>query len=393
MPTHTSLPAWLYTDQRFFEAEREKVFMPAWHIVGHVNDAPTLGDYITLDILGERVVTVRGEDGALRSFHNVCRHRAGKIATEARGHCGHRLTCPYHAWSYTLDGAFAGAPKWQGFADLDAQALALRPVEQEIFCGFIFVRFAPGLPSVAEMMAPYAAELEAFELEKLVPNGRVTLRPRAVNWKNIGDNYSDGLHIPVAHPGLTRLFAGTYKIEAREWVDKMTGTVSEKSSSNWCERGYQKLLDGFTHIPESRRRLWAYYKLWPNLAFDIYPDQVDFMQFIPISATQTLIREIAYVQPDASREMRAARYLNWRINRQVNAEDTALVNAVQDGMNSSSYEVGPLAASEACLISFGARMRALFPEAALQRAPQPSQIAANSRERASALSSSSSEIS
>ena len=188
MTVPMSLPAWLYTDPRFFEREREKVFAQAWHIMGHVNDVPNTGDYLTLDILGERVVTVRGEDGDLRSFHNVCRHRAGKIAPEPRGSCGHRLVCPYHAWSYKLDGGFAGAPKWQGFEGLNAKELGLKSVDQEIAFGFIFVRFAPGLPSVAEMMAPYADELAAYELENLVPNGRVTLRPRPVNWKNVGDN-------------------------------------------------------------------------------------------------------------------------------------------------------------------------------------------------------------
>ena len=369
MPTPKSLPAWLYTDPRFFEQEREHVFAQAWHIVGHINDIPNTGDYLTLDILGDRVVTVRGDDATIRSFHNVCRHRAGKIATEWRGSCGHRLVCPYHAWSYKLDGGFAGAPKWQGFDSLDPNTLALKPVDQEIAFGFIFIRFAPGLPSVADMMAPYADELAAFELEKLIPNGRVTLRPRPVNWKNVGDNYSDGMHIPVAHPGLSRLLAGTYRIEAKPWIDKMWGTITETPSDNWPERQYQKLLGTFDHIPAERRRLWAYYKLWPNVAFDIYPDQVDFMQFIPVSATQTMIREIAYVHPNASREMNAARYLNWRINRQVNAEDTVLIEGVQQGMESSSYDTGPLSPSEVCLISFGDRMRALIPDANLERAP------------------------
>lgn len=369
MSVPMSLPAWLYTDPRFFALEREKVFRPAWHMMGHINDAPHAGNYITLDILGERIVTVRGDDGELRSFHNVCRHRAGKIAGEARGVCGARLVCPYHAWSYKLDGSFAGAPKWQGFDGLDPSTLGLKPVEQEIAFGFIFVRLQAGLPSVADMMAPYADELAAFELEKLVPNGRVTLRPRPVNWKNVGDNYSDGMHIPVAHPGLSRLFAGSYRIEAKAWIDKMWGHISETPSNNWSEGAYQKLLDGFTHIPAERRKLWAYYKLWPNVALDIYPDQVDFMQFIPVSANETLIREIAYVHPDASREMRAARFLNWRINRQVNAEDTTLIEGVQQGMESSSYTTGPLSPSEVCLISFGKRMRELIPEASFETAP------------------------
>ncbi|MEZ6024365.1 MAG: aromatic ring-hydroxylating dioxygenase subunit alpha [Hyphomonadaceae bacterium] len=364
-----SLPAWLYTDQRFFALEREKIFRQAWHIVGHVNDAPHPGDYITLALLGERVLTVRGEDGALRSFHNVCRHRAATLAPEARGSCGHRLVCPYHAWSYGLDGALMNVPKWQGFDTLDKAAHGLAPVEQEIFHGFIFIRFAPGLPSVADMMAPYAEELASYRLEDLVPNGRVTLRPRQLNWKNVADNYSDGMHISVAHPGLTRLFGATYKIEAQAWVDKMSGELQQNQAMSWSERLYQNLLPALNTAPADKRRLWAYYRLWPNVAFDIYPDQVDFMQFIPVSATETLIREIAYVPPDMSREAKAARYLNWRINRQVNAEDTVLIEGVQAGMGSSSYTSGPLSPREVCLISFAERMRKLIPEANLETAP------------------------
>ncbi len=365
----SSLPAWTYTDPRFFELEREKIFRAAWQIVGHVNDAPNAGDYVTLDFLGERILTLRGADGVVRSFHNVCRHRAAKLAPEPRGSCGHRLVCPYHAWSYGLDGKLVNVPKWQGFEGLDYAAHGLKPVEQEIFHGFIFVRLGGDGPSVAEMMAPYADEIAPYEMERLVPNGRVTLRPRRVNWKNVGDNYSDGMHIQVAHPGLTRLFGATYKIEAREWVDRMSGELQQNRSENWSECAYQSLLGSLTHIPSDRRRKWLYYKLWPNVAFDIYPDQVDFMQFIPVSATETMIREIAYVHPEQSRELNAARYLNWRINRQVNAEDTSLIEGVQDGMTSSSYSSGPLSPNEVCLISFTKRMRALIPEANLEHAP------------------------
>ncbi len=367
MKSVNSLPGWLYTDQRFFELEREKVFRAAWQVMGHVNEAPNAGDYMTLDMLGERVVTVRGADGVLRSFHNVCRHRAAKLAPEARGACGHRIVCPYHAWSYNLDGSLASVPKWQGFEGLDKAAHGLAPVEQEIFHGFVFVRFDAEGPSIAEMMAPYEEEIAAYELERLIPNGRVTLRPRGVNWKNVADNYSDGMHIPVAHPGLTRLFGATYAIEAQPWVDRMSGELQQNASENWSERLYQSLLGGMTHIPAERRRTWLYYKLWPNVAFDIYPDQVDFMQFIPVSATQTLIREVAYVYPETSREMNAARYLNWRINRQVNAEDTRLIEGVQAGMSSSAYTSGPLSPNEVCLASFAERLRGLIPEANSER--------------------------
>ncbi len=108
--------------------------------------------------------------------------------------------------------------------------------------------------------------------------------------------------------------------------------------------------------------MWSYYRLWPNIAFDVYPDQVDFMQFVPVSATETLIREISYARPDGRREVAAARYLNWRINRQVNAEDTVLVARVQAGMSSSSYDGGPLSQAEVCLAAFARRMRATIPQ-------------------------------
>jgi phenylpropionate dioxygenase-like ring-hydroxylating dioxygenase large terminal subunit len=134
---------------------------------------------------------------------------------------------------------------------------------------------------------------------------------------------------------------------------------------------YQRYLPKVPHLPEERQRLWVYFKLWPNVAFDIYPDQVDFMQFLPLTATTTMIREIAYVHPDARREMEAARYLNWRINRQVNKEDTALINSVQQGMTSSSYDVGPLGSTEVCLRSIARKYRALMPVVRNRQPPAP----------------------
>ncbi len=102
----------------------------------------------------------------------------------------------------------------------------------------------------------------------------------------------------------------------------------------------RRVLPASPYLPDDRQRLWTYFKLWPNVAFDIYPDQIDFMQMIPISPTQTLIREIAYAHPDSRREMRAARYLNWRINRRVSLEDKSLIERVRTGMGSRSYSPG-----------------------------------------------------
>jgi len=364
-----SLPAWIYNDPEFFELEKQHVFRRSWQLLCHVNDIPERGDYHTFDFLGESLVAVRGDDGQVRSFHNVCRHRAARLLDGTKGQCGRRITCPYHAWTYATNGRLVGIPNRAAFSAVDMERHGLAPVEQEIFMGFIFVRLEPGAASVAEMAAPYAHELAVYRLEELVPQGRVTLRPRAVNWKNVADNYSDGLHITVAHPGLTRLFGQGYGIEAQPWIDKMWGQLRDVPSSNWSERMYQHVLPNVASLPPERQKLWTYFKLWPNVAFDIYPDQIDFMQFVPVSPTETLIREIAYVHPDNRREMKVARYLNWRINRRVNIEDKSLIERVQAGMASSSYTVGPLGESEVCLRSFGKRMRELIPESRWHERP------------------------
>src|SRR5256885_1929975 len=199
----------------------------------------------------------------------------------------------------------------------------------------------------------------------------VPFGPRLFTWRTMAKIYPDPPHTPVGPPGLTRLFERNYRIEAREHVDRMEGDLVEKESANPSERAYQRLLPRVEHLPESHQRKWLYYKLFPNLAFDIYPDQVDFMQFLPVSATQSVIREISYALPDERREMRAARFLNWRINRRVNAEDTELITRVQLGMQSPAYLPGPLGKSEVCLRSFAQKLRRMIPEARLDSAPPP----------------------
>jgi carnitine monooxygenase subunit len=364
-----SLPGWVYQDPAFFKVEMDRVIRPSWQVVCHVNDIPIAGDWHSLEILGESVIVIRGDDDVLRSFYNVCRHRASRIVDGPRG-CAKKLVCPYHGWSYEKDGRLSGVPGKADYSGLDTTRLGLNAVDLEVWHGFVFVRLENGGPSVAAAMAPYDDMIAPYRFEELQALGRVTLRPRAVNWKNVADNYSDGLHIPVAHPGLTRLFGRSYGIEANEHVDRMWGDLIERPSVNLSERAYQKYLPRVDHLPAAAQRHWLYFKLWPNIAFDIYPDQVDFMQFIPVSATQTLIREIAYAIPDDRREMKAARYLNWRINRRVNAEDTALIARVQAGMQSGSYRPGPLGESEVCLRSFAKRLRTLIPEARLETAPE-----------------------
>ena len=371
-----SLPGWLYHDPEFFEAEKRAFLRAAPQIVCHQSEIPNPGEWRSLDYLGESIIVIRGDDGDVRAFSNVCRHRGSRLV-DGTGGCAKVLTCPYHAWSYARDGRLVGVPHRAEYPGLKSEQLGLVPVALQNWRGFLFVTLEAGLPSVAEMMAPYEAEVEPYRFEDLRAIGRVSNRPRKLNWKTIADNYSDGLHIPVGHPGLTRLFGRGYKIEAREYVDRMEGELIDQPSANPSERVYQHHLPHAEHLPPSHRRKWLYYKLFPNVAFDIYPDQVDFMQFLPISATESVLREICYGLPDDRREMKVVRYINARINRRVNAEDTELITRVQLGMQSPTYSAGPLGTSEVCLRSFAQKLRKLVPEARLERSPPPGWLRAN----------------
>ena len=365
-----SLPGWLYYDAEFFEAEKKAFLRAAPQIVCHESDIPKPGDWQVLEYLGESVIVIRGDDQVVRAFSNVCRHRGSRLVDGNAG-CSKVLTCPYHAWSYSRDGRLVGVPHRQEYPGLQTEKLGLFPVSLENWRGFLFVTLEPGVPSVAEIMAPYEDEIEPYRFAEMKPLAPVRLRDRPLNWKTIADNYSDHLHIPVGHPGLTRLFGRSYRIEAQEWVDKMEGDLVEKVSANPSERVYQHHLPRVDYLPETHQRKWLYYKLFPNVAFDIYPDQVDFMQFLPVSATTSVIREISYALPDDRREMKAVRYLNWRINRRVNAEDTELITRVQLGMQSPTYVAGPLGTSEVCLRSFSKKLRRMIPEARLDSPPPP----------------------
>ena len=361
---YESLPSWTYDDPEFFKAEMDAVVRPAWQLVCHQNDIPNAGDYVTLDILNERLMAVRGpenEGGEIRVFHNVCRHRGARLVDGGSGSCGGRIRCPYHAWTWDLGGSLVNVPYERDFEGFDRKDHELAPVETAFFMGFVWARLVPGGPELHEQFAPYLDELADYRMEELEPLGRVTLRPRDVNWKQIADNYADALHIPVAHPALSGLVGNTYGMEVGGDIHKMWGDVMETRKDSWSTRAYENILPPVDHLPADKQRHWVYYRLWPNVAFDIYPDQIDFMQFVPVSANETLIREIAYVLPDDRREMKAARYLNWRINREVNAEDTAIINRVQDGMGSSSFTSGPLAKTEVCLLDSNRRIREAVP--------------------------------
>ncbi len=166
------------------------------------------------------------------------------------------------------------------------------------------------------------------------------------------------------------MFGKSYRIEAHGWCDRMSGELADTPSNNFWERFYQAHLPHVPHLTDNAQRRWLYWKLWPNMAFDIYADQIDFMHWVPTGPTTTELRVMAYALPDDRREMKLARYANERINRVVNREDTWLIERVQAGMQSRFFSAGPLAASEVCLRSFNARIRDLIPETRLPHPPE-----------------------
>jgi phenylpropionate dioxygenase-like ring-hydroxylating dioxygenase large terminal subunit len=370
----TGLPPWTYWDEDFFSLEREKIFAPSWQIVCHESDLPERGRYATMSFIDELVLVLRGEGGRLNAFRNVCRHRAARLLDEPFGQCGARIVCPYHAWTYDLEGRLIGVPERAAYEPIDLKALSLQPLEVKSAGGFIFVRMKSGGESFEEFAAPFAAELALYRAPEMTALGRITLRERAVNWKVATDNYVDKLHLPVAHDGLNSLVSTSYKLSVRpDGAYHITSEAAPRAGQSPSTRAYLKFLPEVDHLPTDRRRKWVYIKLWPNLAFDIYPDQIDFMQFIPLSPTRTLLREISYALPDRRREMRAARYLNWRINRIVNIEDKGLIERVQAGYETAriegGYQPGPISREEICLKDFSDRLKRELPIAREARRP------------------------
>ena len=386
---HKTLPSWTYNNEVFFELEKRDLFLNNWQLICHGSNIPLPGDYFTFDLFNERLVAVRDASLEIRVFHNVCSHRATKLLDRVSGNCGKRIVCPYHAWSYDLSGNLKHVPGLENFENLDLKDHGLRIVEQEVFKGFVFAKVLPSdVPSVRQQFEPYLAEIEPYRFEDLEPLGRVTLRPREVNWKQIADNYVDAMHISVAHPGLSNLVGASYDLEVScngGFVHRMSADLNASRKNMLSNVLYKRLLPRVDHLPTERQWQWTYYRLWPNLAFDVYPDQMDFMQFIPINASTTMIREIPFALKDDRREMKVARYLNWRINREVNAEDTRLIKRVQEGMRTSAFQSGPLAKSEICLIDSAEKIRQAIPIATLDQEPATEDMQALNRELSSRM--------
>ena len=372
-----TLPGWTYNNPEFFQLEKQHLVLANWQVVGHVNELKQPGDYATLELMGERAFVIRGDDGALRAFHNVCRHRAAAVVRGDTGSCQHAIRCFYHGWTYGLDGRLKAVPAEGSFPGLDKGMLGLKPIEFEVWLGFVFVRFAGSGPSVAERFKAYAPELAAHRLAEMEPLGPRWDLEIAVDWKNVMDNYLEGYHVPVGHPGLFRLFGNNYDVEVQAGnVNRAVGLLREKESSNWSERAYQRLRTQAPHLNDALHNSWRYYTLLPNIAFDVYPEQMDFFHVVPLAPGRARLRGRVFGLPGADNRMRAVRRLIHRVNRLVQREDEGLIESVQAGLATSAYGFGYLSEKEACLRQLHDMVRAAIPAAREATAPPTGTLAA-----------------
>ena len=372
------LPGWAYFNEELLELEKEELFRKRWQLACHVNDVPEAGDYITFDVAGERALIIRGRDGKVRAFHNLCRHRGSRVVADDQGRCRAAIICPYHGWAYNLDGTLRGAARPDSLPDLDPVEWGLKPVEMEIWQGFVFIRFKPSnQPSIARILGRFDAEVAPYELDSMIPVGAVNwVDETAVNWKAVRDVDNEGYHVAIAHPALQDLYGHHYLDEP--FIDGASRSFAKFNAGPgklWSVRAYKSILPEADWLPESHRRAWLYIGLFPNAVIGIYPDSMIFYQEFPDGVGNTRLRGAVYRYKDETREMRAARYLSARIDAETAAEDQMLTIWACEATQSSGYDGVILSDLEYGVKTYHDHLRAGLPVINLEDEPEAGTLA------------------
>ena len=371
------LPRWTYRNPEFFELEIEHLFKPNWMLVGHVSDVAAPGAFLTFEGFGERALVIRGDDGRLRAFHNVCRHRGAMLLDQPRGHCHHAISCPFHGWTYDIRGNLISVPARHTFEHLDLEANGLVPLELEIWMGFVFVRFRAGGASMQETMAPVEHLIAPYRVEEMAAlPGTGFLQRRPYNWKIIHDIDNEGYHVPVGHPALQQLYGPTYRDTHVGGIPVSTGHINDRRAKSWSVRNYQDLLPRFEHLPEENQKLWLYIGIFPNAVVGLYPDSIECYMTLPRSPDSTWFLGRAYALQDSRRTINAVRYLNRRINYYTDREDEQFVRAMQDGLRSSAFPQQILSEREQGVRSFHKALQEILPVARISQEPGYGQVTA-----------------
>jgi choline monooxygenase len=323
-----TIPGSWYTDPRVLELERRAVFGGSWQAVGRLDQVREPGHYLTADVGGEPVVVVRGRDGVLRGFFNVCRHHAAAVCTEPQGSAP-SLRCPYHGWTYSLEGELRGTPDFDGVQAFDRAKNGLVPMAADVWEQFVFVRVSPEGPPLAEFLGSLAAQARPLGLSKLRFLERRVYRFES-NWKVFVDNYLDGgYHVPFLHKGLDSVLDyAQYTIENGERHCLQSSPVRDSGQ------------DAATAAVRQGDRAF-YYWLYPNFMVNWYEGVMDTNLVRPLGLDHTEVVFDFYFADD-SEEARARNLASIEVGQRIQDEDTGICASVQRGLGSRAYEAGRL---------------------------------------------------
>jgi choline monooxygenase len=335
-----TLASRFYTDPAILVLEKAQIFLHTWQLVGTLSQPcgelngvkRTIAGpetYFTADVAGEPIVVVRDKSGTLRAFSNVCRHRAGPIAQGAG--CRSVLNCAYHGWTYTLDGRLIGTPEVDGVEFFDRSTMGMVPLLCETWQQFIFVNFDRDAPSLSEYLGNIPQLSSAFPFQGLSLTERRDYYVNC-NWKVYVDNYLEGYHIPIVHPGLMKeIDYPCYRCETFRYHSQQIGPVKDLKPSDTHERIYPP----GSGLPEA-----LYFWVFPNLMLNIYPDNMQINIIVPLSHEKTLTIFEWYFHNSDSEKVRERAAKAIAFSDTVQAEDMHICEAVQRGLRSTTYDRG-----------------------------------------------------
>ena len=334
-----TLASRFYIDPSILDIERSKIFRRTWQLAGTLQQAcgevngvkRTIADpesFFTAEVAGEPIVLVRDKQGTLRAFSNVCRHRAGPIA-QGSG-CKSVLRCGYHGWTYTLDGRLIGTPDVEGVEFFDRTTMGMVPLRLETWEQFIFVNFDAQAEPLAAFLGEIPRQARGFQFEGLQFAER---RDYVINcnWKVYVDNYLEGYHIPIAHPGLMReIDYAQYRTETFRYYSQQFAPIRAVKS----EEGDR------LYVPGSGSQEALYFWIFPNLMVNIYPDNVSTNLIVPIAHDKTLTVFQWFFHKTDSIEARERIQKSVEFSDEVQQEDIGLCESVQRGLRSATYDRG-----------------------------------------------------
>ncbi|MBA2564289.1 MAG: aromatic ring-hydroxylating dioxygenase subunit alpha [Gemmatimonadetes bacterium] len=341
----STLPGQYYTSPEIFAQECERIFRRHWLCVGREAQIVTPGAYFVASVAGESVIVLRDEQHVARAFYNICRHRGTRLCEEQSGELSRSIQCPYHAWTYTLDGRLLGAPHMEGVEDFEKREYSLHRVPLEIWEGFLFLNLSPQPRSLAEAFTPLADRFRRFRLPRLRPSRRIGYVVEA-NWKLLFQNYSECLHCPVIHPGLARRSpwrSGENDLAEGPFLGGFMLLDGDSESLTVSGRACGPVVGELPH--EDLRRVY-YYSIFPNLLVSLHPDYVMFHMLQPESATRTRVECEWLFHPDALHDPQYDPEDAVSFWDATNREDWHICELSQKGISSRMYAPGPYSPRE-----------------------------------------------